>query len=212
MPKISSNMIGDKVTINVEIEPQDKYRYWCVIVCSKSNYDGGFMVPTAARILEYIFKVDTFCGKDSQTLKREYLMPGQYLAILGASSNEIHSEDTIDTIDRTGTESGPITTKFEITGIAITDKDVKSAREILSCIADIHNDNKQKGEKVFDNMMLEPMFSTIIEFLNHIVDKRDISLYTDIVKNRINLQGPILKEGKYFWPIIRQGKYVEYQD
>jgi hypothetical protein len=212
MTKISSIMVGDKVTINVEIEPQDKYRYWCIVVCSMSSYDGGFMIPTIARVLEYIYKVDTFCGKDSQTIKREYLMPGQYLAILGTSSSEIRSDDIIDTINQTGTESGPIITKFEITGHAITDKDIKSAMEILSCMADIHNGNKKKGEKVFDNMMLEPIFSTIVEFLNHIVDKRDISLYTDVVKNRINIQGPILKEGKYFWPIIQQGKYVEYHD
>lgn len=211
MPKISSIMVGDKVVINVEIE-QDKHRYWCIIVCSKSNYNGGFMVPTVARVLEYINKVDTFCGKDNQTVKREYLMPGEYLAILGTSNTEIQSENILDTIDQTGTESGSITTKFEITGHAITDKDIKSAREILSCMADIHNDNKKKGEKVFDNMMLEPIFSTIVEFLNNIVDKRDISLYTDVVKNRINLQGPILKEGKYFWPIIWQGKYMEYHD
>ena len=76
MTKISSIMVGDKVAINVEMEPQDKHRYWCIAVCSMSNYDGGFMIPTIARVLEYIYKVCTFCGKDSQIIKREYLMPG----------------------------------------------------------------------------------------------------------------------------------------
>lgn len=212
MPKLSSTMEGDKVVFHIEIEPQDKYRYWCAVVSSKSNYTGGFTVPTMAKVLEYTYKVDTFCGRDSQTIKREYLMPGQYLVTMGISNKEINDENIIDTIDQTRTESGPIMTKFEITGHAITDKDIKSAREILSCMADIHNENKKKGEKVFDNMMLEPMFSTIVEFLNNIVDKRDITLYTDVVKNRIDLHGPILKEGKYFWPIIRQGKYTEYTE
>jgi hypothetical protein len=212
MPRLISTMEGDKVVFHIEMEPQNNYKNWCIIVSSRSNYHGGFYVPTISTILEYPFKVDTFCGEDSQIIKKEYPMPGEYLATLGIGIKKMTDSDALDAINQTTTESGPITTKFEITGRTITDKDIKSAREILSCMADIHNDNKKKGEKVFDNMMLEPMFSTIVEFLNNIVDKRDIGLYTDDVKNRINLQGPILKEGKYFWPIIQQGKYVEYHD
>ncbi len=212
MPKLSSTMEGDKVVFHIEIESQDKEKNWCIIVSSKSNYSGGFYVPTISMVLEYPYKVDTFCGKDSQTIKKEYIMPGEYLAALGIGSKEMIDTSIIDVINQTTTPSGPVVTKFEIKGHAITDKDVKSAREILSCMADIHNENKKKGEKVFDNMMLEPMFSTIVEFLNNIVDKRDISPYTDVVKNRIDLHGPILKEGKYFWPTIQQGKYTEYRD
>ena len=212
MPKLLSTMEGDKVVFHIEIEPQDKEKNWCIIVSSKSNYSGGFYVPTIAMVLEYPFKVDTFCGKDSQTIKKEYIMPGEYLATLGIGSKEMIDADIIDVINQTATPSGPVITKFEIRGHAITDKDVDSARKLLLCMADIHDDSKKKGEKVFDNMMLEPMFATIVEFLHNIADKRDISLYTDVVKNRINLQGPILKEGKYFWPIIHQGKYVEYHD
>lgn len=212
MPKLSSTMEGDKVIFHIDIEPQDKEKNWCIIVSSKSNYTGGFDIPKISTILEYTYKVDTFCGKDSQVIMKEYIMPGEYLATLGVGSKEMIDTNIIDTINQTRIPSGSIITRFEITGHAITDKDVKSAREILSCMADIHSENKKKGEKVFDNMMLEPMFATIVEFLHNIVDKRDISLYTDVVKNRINLQGPILKEGKYFWPIIQQDKYTEYHD
>jgi len=213
MPKLSSTMKGDKVVFHIEIEPQDKYRHWCIVVCSKSNYAGGFTVPIVASIFEYPYKVDTICGKESQNIKKDYLMPGEYLAVLGLSDENMTDIRSVETVDSTVAEMGhPIITKFEITGLSISDKDVKSAKEILSCIADIHYENKKKGDKVFDNMMVEPMFSTIIEFLNSIIDKRDISLYVDRVKYRIDLQGPILKEGKYFWPIIHQGKYSEYRD
>ncbi len=212
MPKLLSTMEGDKVVFHIEIEPQDKEKNWCIIVSSRSNYTGGFDIPTISKILEYPYKVDTFCGKDSQTIKKEYIMPAEYLAVLGVGSKEMFDISIIDTIDQTTTPSGPIVTKFEINGHYITDKDSESAKKLLLCMADIHDDSKKKGEKVFDNMMLEPMFATIVEFLHNIADKRDISLYTDVVKNRIDLQGPILKEGKYFWPIIQQGKYVEYHD
>lgn len=212
MPKLSSTMEGDKVVFHVEIEPQDKEKNWCIIVSSKSNYSGGFYVPTIATILEYPYKVDTFCGKDSQTIKKSYIMPGEYLATLGIGSKEMIDTNVVDVINQTRTESGPVITKFEITGLSITDKDIDSAMELLSCMAKIYEDNRKKGEQVFDNMMLDPMFSTIIEFLNNIVDKGDISPYVDRVKFRIDLHGPILKEGKYFWPVIRYGKYVEYPD
>ncbi len=212
MPTISSTMKGDKVVIKIDIEPQDKYRHWCVVVCSKSNYTGGFTIPTMAKVLEYIYKVDTICGKESLIIEKEYLMPGEYLAVLGLSDEGMTDIRSVDAIDKTVMEIGPIITKFEITGLSITDKDIKSAKYLLSCMANIHDENKKKGEKVFDNMIVEPMFSTIVEFLNHIVDKKNIIPYVDHVKNRITLQGPILKEGKYFWPIMREGKYVEYKD
>ncbi len=212
MPKISSSMKGDKVVISVDIDSQDKYKHWCVVVCSKSNYTGGFIIPTIAKIMEYVYKVDTICGKDSITIEKEYLMPGEYLAILGLSDEGMTDIRSVEVVDKTVSEIGTIITKFEITGLSISDKDIKSARYILSCMANIHDENKKKGEKVFDNMMVEPIFSTIVEFLNNIADKRDIIPYVDHIKNRITLQGPILKEGKYFWPIMREGKYVEYKD
>lgn len=212
MPTISSTMKGDKVVISVNIEQHDKYRYWCVVICSKSNYNNEFMVPTIARIMEYVYKVDTVCGKESTTVEKEYLMPGEYLAVLGLSDETTDDIRSADTVDQTVVEIGAITTKFEITGLSITDRDINSARYLLSCMANIHDENKKKSEKVFDNMMIEPIFSTIVEFLNHIVDKRNISPYVDHAKNRITLQGPILKEGKYFWPTIREGKYVEYRE
>ena len=140
------------------------------------------------------------------------MMPGEYLAILGVGSTGMVEARGVEAVDESAREIGYITTKFEITGLAITDKDVNSARAILSCMADVHNENKKKGEKVFDNMMLEPMFSTIVELLNNVVEKRDISLYTDLIKYNITLTGPIIKEGKYFWPMIREGKYVEYRE
>ena len=138
------------------------------------------------------------------------MMPGEYLAILGTGSKEMFNKNIIDAIDKTATISGQVITKFAITGLAITDKDVDSAKKLLLCMSNIYEDNKKKGEKVFDNMMLEPMFSTIVEFLNNVAEKRDATLYIDYIKHRINLQGPIIKEGKYFWPIIRQGKYIEH--
>ena len=59
-------------------------------------------------------------------------------------------------------------------------------------------------------MILEPMFSTIVEFLNYVANKKDITPYVDFEKFLISLRGPILREGKYFWPVIRDGKYVDY--
>lgn len=212
MPKLLSKMEGDKVVFHIEIEPQDKEKNWCVIVSSKSNYSGGFYVPTVSMILEYPYKVDTFCGKDSQTIKKVYPMRGEYLAVLGIGSKEMIDTNAIDAINKTGTDSGPVMSKFEIIGLSITDKDIDSAMKLLSCMAEIYEDNRKKDENVFDNMMIEPMFSTIIEFLHNIIDKRDISPYVDDVKLRIDLHGPTLKEGKYFWPIIRYGKYIEYSD
>jgi hypothetical protein len=210
MPKLISTMEGDRVVFHIEIEHQIKEQNWCVIVSSKSNYGGGYNVPTMAKILEYIYKVDTFCGTGSQIIKKDYPMPGQYLALLGIDSKEILGENIVDTIDRTRSETGPILTKFDISGYYISDKDVKSAKDILTCMADIHNEYKKKDEKVFDNMILEPMFSTIVEFLNYVANKRDIAPYVDVEKFLIRLQGPILREGKYFWPVIRDGKYVDY--
>lgn len=212
MPKISSTMKGDKVVINVNIEPKDIHRHWCIIVCSKSNYNGGFFVPVIARVMEYIYKVDTICGKESLTIEKEYLMPGEYLAVLGLGDESMTDIRSVQAADETTSEIGSLITKFDITGLSITEKDVKTAKYLLSCMANIHDENKRNDGKVFDNMMLEPIFPTIVEFLNHIVDKRDISPYVDHIKNRITLQGPILKEGKYFWPIIREGKHVEYHD
>ncbi len=210
MPKLVSKMEGDNVIFQIEIESQDKDKNWCIIVSSRTNYAIGFYVPTISSILEYPFKVDTFCGKDNQIIKKTYPMPGQYLAVIGIGSKEKTEMNPLDTINQTTTESGPVISKFEIIGLYITDKDVKSAREILSCMANIHEENLKKGEKVFDNVMLEPMFSTIVEFLNSIANKRDINPYVDQIKNRINLEGPILREGKYFWPVLSQGKYVEF--
>jgi len=209
MPTLTSKMEGDKVVFRIEIEPVYKSKNWCIIVSSRTNYASGFYVPTISTILEYPFKVDIFCGEGNQTIKKEYPMPGQYLAVLGTGSKEETDTDPLGTINKTATESGPISTKFEIIGLSITDKDVDNAKKILSCMADVHEESKKKGEKVFDNAMLEPMFPTIVEFLNSVANKRDISPYVDNVKNRINLEGPILKEGKYFWPVINQGKYTE---
>ena len=208
MPRLTSRMDGDKVVFHIEIESQDN-KNWCVLVSSKSNYAGGFNVPTISMVLEYPYKVDIFCGKDSQTIKKEYLLPGEYIAFLGIGAYE-NDENLVDIINKTVSTSGSLITKFEITGLAITDKDIDTAKKLLSCMAEIHDDSKKKSEKVFDNMLLEPMFSTIVELLNNITNKRDISPYVESIKNRIMLQGPIIKEGKYYWPIIRQGKYVEY--
>jgi hypothetical protein len=210
MPRLTSTMEGDAVIFHIDIESQDKEKNWCIIVSSKSNYASGFYVPTIATILEYPYKVDTFCGKDSQIIKKMYPMPGEYLAVLGIGSKEMVDTNPLDTINQTTTVSGPIVTKFAIVGLSITDKDVENAKKILSCMADIHEYSEKKGEKVFDNMMLEPIFSTIVEFFNNIANKRDISPYVDSVRHRINFYGPTLKEGKYFWPIIYKGKYVEY--
>lgn len=210
MPKLTSTMEGDKVVFHIEIESQDKEKNWCIVVSSRSNYAIGFYVPTIATILEYPYKVDTFCGKDSQIIKKAYPMPGEYLAALGIGSKEMTDTNPLDTINQTTTASGPVITKFEIIGLTITDRDVDNAKKILSCMADIHEDSKKKGEKVFDNMILEPIFSTIVEFFNYVANKRDISPYVDPVRHRINFYGPTLKEGKYFWPVIQQGRYMEY--
>ena len=75
MPKLESKMEGNRIIFHIEIESNEKNRNWCVVVCSRSNYAGGFTIPTIASILEYPYKVDTFCGKESQTIKKEYMMP-----------------------------------------------------------------------------------------------------------------------------------------
>ncbi len=212
MVEITSTMNGDKVIFKINIDPSIKEKDWCVVVSSKSNFTGGFDVPSRAKVLEYVFKVDKFCGIGNQIIQKEYLMPGEYLAMLGIGPEEKVKEESSHTIDITTEKYGAIMTKFEIHGQSITDKDVNSAKDILSCLADIFEKNKKKGEQVFDNMMLEPMFSTIVEMINSVANKRTIFPYVDVTKNRIVLIGPTIKEGKYFWPMLKDGKYVEYAE
>lgn len=212
MVKLTSTMNGDKVIFHIDIDPSDKEKDWCVVISSKSNYAGGFDVPSRARVLEYIFKVDKFCGIGSQSIQKEYLMPGEYLAMLGIGSEKMVKEQSTQIIDITTEKFGAIMAKFEIHGQSITEKDINSAKEILSCLADIFEKNKKKGEQVFDNMMLEPMFSTIVELINNVANKKTIFPYVDVVKNRIILMGPTIREGKYFWPMLKDGKYVEYAE
>jgi hypothetical protein len=208
MAKLTTTLKGDKVIFNIVIESSDQYKNWCVVVSSKSNYGRGFDVPARSKIFEYLYKVDKFCGKGSQSIQKDYLMPGEYLAMLGLASSE-------EMINKVGTElidisTELIMTKFEISGQSITDKDVNSAKEILSCLAEIFDKNKKKGEPVFDNMMIDPMLSIIVEMMNSIANKKTIYPYVDIVKNRIDLIGPTINEGKYFWPILKEGKFHEY--
>lgn len=212
MAELTSINKDDKITFHINIGPKDKYKDWCIIVSSKSNYAGGFDVSARSRVLEYIYKVDKFCGKGSQTITKTYLMPGEYLAMLGVGPEELVEKRSIEVIDTTTKQFGAIMTKFDITGQKISDDDVQSAREILYCMARIFNEKKKKGETVFDNMMLDPMLITIIELLDNVANKKTISPYVDVVKNRIVLIGPTIREGKYFWPSLKDGKYVEYTE
>lgn len=197
MKKLTSRLDGDAVIFKIEIPPQDK-QDWCITVASQSNYAGGFELPAVFHILEYQFKVEKFCGTGSQEIKRRYLLPAKYLAVLEKGGKEQRS-------------TGPHITRFEITGMSITDKDVTSAKELLGCIAETYTKNKQKEETLFENMMLNPFLDSLIVLLENVVNKRDISPYVDNVKNNIVLFGPIIKEGKYFWPIMHEGKYIPYR-
>lgn len=195
MAKLTSRLEGNKVIFRIEIEPKEK-QDWCVTVSSKTNLAAGFDIPVVSKILEYSFKAEKFCGKGSQEIKKQYISPGQYLAILEIGGEEIRSI------------SGPLITRFEITGFVITDKDVISAKELLECMAEIYTKNKQKEETVFDNVMLNPFFDSLASMLENVINKRDIYAYVDDHRNNIILLGPTIKEGKYFWPILHEGKYV----
>ena len=42
MAKLTYRMHGDKIIFKIDIEKEDKYKDWCVVVSSKTNYGSGF--------------------------------------------------------------------------------------------------------------------------------------------------------------------------
>lgn len=194
MAKLIFTMTGDKVIFSIFIESTDKSDEWCTTVASNIDVGGGYDVPAQAKVLEFPYKGDMFCGKGNQTLEKIY-MPGEYIAIL-----EVKNQPTSIT--------GPHIVRFYVTGLSISDKDVMNAKELLSCIANIYTKNKEKGENVFDNIILNPFLDIIINLMEDIT-KKNISPYVDDNKHRISLFGPTIMQGKYFWPILYKGKLIE---
>ena len=191
MAKLISTMIGDKAILSVFIETTDKSDEWCTTVASNTDVGRGYDVPIQAKILEFPHKADMFCGKGNQTLEKIY-MPGEYIAI-------------IEVKDQPVSITGPHIAHFYVTGLSISDKDVVNAKELLSCIANTYTKNKEKGENVFDNIMLNPFLDMIINMIED-VTKRNLSPYVDDRYHRIVLFGPSIIQGKYFWPTLHEGK------
>ena len=196
MAKLTYKMIGDRIIFKIEIEPIDKVRDWCVIVASKINCSKGFDVPAVLRVSEYSYKMDKFCGKDTAEEEREYIMTGQYMAALELGGAELPRDPNYQI-------------SFEITGYAITDKDIKVANELLECMTKIYDKYVTAKKGPFDNIMLDPMFAVIADLLES-VSQRKIDVfksYIDWEYNRIELYGPIITLCRYHWETIRPGKY-----
>lgn len=189
-------MYGDKIIFRIEIEPGDKAKDWCVTVTSKQNYGAGFDVPTIAKISEYPYKVDKFCGLNTSDEERYYIVPGQYMAILELGGLELPRDPKYQIF-------------FEITALSITDKDVKVANELLECMSKIYDKYATAKKGPFENIMLDPMFVVIADFLDTISQRKmeSFKTYVDFELNRIELYGPIISTGKYHWETIRPGKY-----
>ena len=195
MVKLTHRMHGDKIIFKVEIEKEDRDKDWCVIVSSKSNYGSG---PESSRthvISEYFYKVDKFCNIDSQEIEREYLMPGQYMASIKLGGMELPRSPKHNVL-------------FEIIGYSLTDKDVEVAKELLSCMSKVYDKYATSKKGPFDNMMLDPMFNVIVDLFETVSERKMESFksYIDFIYNRIELYGPVLKEGKYHWEEIMPGK------
>ncbi len=172
MAKLISTMTGDKIIFSILIEDTDKSNEWCVTVVSNIDVGKGYDTPVQAKVLEFPFKVDIFCGKGNQTVEKIYI-PGEYIAIL-----EVKDQPTSIT--------GPHIVHFYVTGLSISDKDIVSAKELLSCIANLYMKNKEKGENVFDNNLLNPFLDMLINMMED-VTKKNISPYVD--RHRIVLFG-----------------------
>lgn len=191
MAKLISTMVGDKILFSIFIETADKSDEWCNTIVSNIDVGGGYDVPVQAKVLEFPYKADMFCGKGNQTVEKIY-MPGEYIAILEVK-------------DQPASIIGPHIAHFYVTGLSISNKDVTNARELLSCIANTYTKNKEKGETVFDNIMLNPFLDMIINMMED-VTKKNISPYVDDKYHRIVLFGPSISQGKYLWPTLQEGK------
>lgn len=196
MAKLTHKMIGDKVIFKIEIEPTDKARDWCVSVASRVNCGRGFDVPMVAKISEYFYKMDKFCGIDTTEEEREYLMPGQYMASLELGGIELPRDPRYQVF-------------FELTGYALTDKDIKVANELLEKMSNIYQKYATAKKGPFDNIMLDPMFTVIVDLLETVSQRKmDVfKNYIDFEFNRIELYGPAITLCAYHWEIIRPGKY-----
>lgn len=197
MAKLTHKMIGDKVVFKIEIEPTDKARDWCVSVSSRVNCGRGFDVPLVAKISEYPYKIDKFCNLDSKEEEREYLQPGQYMASLELGGLELPRDPKHQTF-------------FEVTGYALTDKDKKVADELLQAMSQIYDKYATAKKGPFDNMMLDPMFTVIVDLLETVSQRKmDVFIknYIDFETNRIELYGPVISLCRYQWEVIKPGKY-----
>lgn len=196
MARLTHKMIGDKVVFKVEIEHTDIAKDWCMTIASKQNYGAGYDVPAIAKITEFPYKIDRFCGVGTTEEEREYLMPGQYMVALELGGLALPRDPKYQLF-------------FEITGLAITDKDVKVANELLECMSNIYQKYGTDKKGPFDNMMLDPMFTVIVDLLET-VSQRKMSVFTtyvDFETYRIELYGPAITLGRYDWVTIKPGKY-----